>query len=128
MHSNSSWRISSNLHTVNQTLVGVTIGGVGATCAYLFEMSRLESLLTTSPYLKNLIDRPMQSTISTTNMATATSTATTATITTSGLMTGGKWLQTMISFVGFVVIFKSEIKYVFNIIMKRKTTTKIKLQ
>ena len=99
MYYNSSWRISSKLHTVNQTLVGVGIGMIGAIGAYLFETSQLESLLSSSPYLSKLAypHSPLQNTIQSTME--------------------GRWFQAVISFIGSTVIFKSEIKYLLNLII-----------
>lgn len=106
MYYNSSWRISSKLHTINQTLAGVSIGIVGAICAYLFETSQLESLLSSSPYLSRLAYHPhLQTTIGVNTVSTIQSTI------------EGRWFQAVISLIGIVVIFKSEIKYLLNLIM-----------
>jgi len=108
MYYNSSWRISSKLHTVNQTLVGVSIGAMGALCAYLFETSQLESILTSSSYLSRLAYHPsLQNAAAPTNGGMSATNALQSTM-------EGKWFQAVISLIGTMVIFKKELKYLFN--------------
>ena len=110
MYYNSSWRISSKLHTINQTLVGVGIGILGAICAYLFETSQLESLMSSSSYLSRLAYHPhLQTTTIGVNTVVSSTIHIQSTI-------EGRWFQAVVSLIGTVVIFKSEIKYLFNLI------------
>jgi len=123
MYYNSSWRISSKLHTINQTLVGVGIGILGAICAYLFETSKLESLLSSSPYLSRLAYYPHLQTTTIGVNTVVSSSIIQSTI-------EGRWFQAVISLIGTVVIFKSEIKYLFNLIrnnifMKKSKSKKL---
>jgi hypothetical protein len=119
MYYNSSWRISSKLHTINQTLVGVGIGIVGAICAYLFETSQLESLLSSSSYLSRLA---YHSHLQTTTIGVNTD------IVSSTIQSTieGRWFQAVISLIGIAVIFKSEIKYLLNLIMNNMFKKKSK--
>lgn len=117
MYYNSSWRISSKLHTVNQTLVGVGIGIIGAISAYLFETSQLESLLSSSPYLSRLAYYPPLQNAPTTVIHTTTTIGVNAISSTME----GRWFQAIISLIGSIVIFKSEIKYLLHLIMKSKS-------
>ena len=45
----SSWRITTRLHSLSQTLVGVVVGAISACSAYYFEIHHLESLLSILP-------------------------------------------------------------------------------
>jgi hypothetical protein len=123
MYYNSSWRISSKLHTINQTLVGVGIGILGAICAYLFETSQLESLMSSSPYLSRFAYHPHLQTTTIGVNTVVSSSIIQSTI-------EGRWFQAVISLIGTVVIFKSEIKYLFNLIrnnifMKKSKSKKL---
>lgn len=123
MYYNSSWRISSKLHTANQTLVGVGIGIIGAICAYLFETSQLESFLSSSPYLSRLAYYPPLQNAPTTVIHTTTTTTIGVNAISSTME--GRWFQAIISLVGSIVIFKSEIKYLLHLIMKSKSKKKV---